>query len=221
MIRACRYCASPKIANNLGQPAQIAAIQAAQGQGQPGSLQRFQTEARAGALSTELEKQNWGRQDVTGGADSARDIVAPTVADDVAKGYTGGAGKNSDLDNTLALSTRFVNRMDPMWKNSEKIKPISGYQDIVCHGDKTGFSYLDLDGNEINMTPRQFVEILKNSPVYEGRPIRLISCEAGADGAITAQYMASQLGVPVLAPTDIVYVYPDGAMKVGKYNTGK
>ena len=91
MIRACRYCASPKIANNLGQPAQIAAIQAAQNQGQPGSLQRFQTEARAEALSTELEKQNWGGQDVTGGADSARDIVAPTVADDVAKGYTGGA----------------------------------------------------------------------------------------------------------------------------------
>ena len=63
MIRACRYCASPKIANNLGQPAQIAAIQAAQNQGQPGSLQRFQTEARAEALSTELEKQNWGGQE--------------------------------------------------------------------------------------------------------------------------------------------------------------
>ena len=137
------------------------------------------------------------------------------------RGYTEGAGNNFDPDNALALSTRFVNKMDPMWKNSESIKPISGYQDIVCHGDKTGFSYLDLNGNEINMTPREFAEILKNSPVYEGQPIRLISCEAGADGSITAQYMANQLGVPVLAPTDIVYVYPDGVMKVGKYNTGR
>jgi hypothetical protein len=110
--------------------------------------------------------------------------------------------------------------MDPMWKNSDNIKPIEGYQDIVCHGDTIGFSYKDLNGNEISLTPREFAEILKNSPVYEGGPIRLISCEAGANGSITAQYMADQLGVPVLAPTDVVYVYPDGVMKVGKYDTG-
>ncbi|MEM5770935.1 MAG: hypothetical protein AAGU32_22030 [Bacillota bacterium] len=95
-----------------------------------------------------------------------------------------GAGETFDTDNALALSTRFVNKMDPIWKNSENIKPINGYQDIVCHVDKTGFSYLNLNGNEINMTPREFAEILKNSPVYEGQPIRLISCEAGADGSL-------------------------------------
>jgi hypothetical protein len=130
-------------------------------------------------------------------------------------------GEAYDPYNALALSTRFVNKMDPMWKNSEKIQPIDGYQDIVCHGDRTGFSYLDLDGNEINLSPREFAEILKNSPVFEGRPVRLISCQAGAEGSINAQYMANQLNVPVLAPTDIVYVYPDGVMIVGKYNTGR
>ncbi len=124
-------------------------------------------------------------------------------------------------DKALELATRFLNKMDPLWENAEKIKPIKGYQDIVCHGDKTGFSYLDLDGNELYMTPREFADILKNSPVYEGRPIRLISCEAGANGSFTAQYVANQLGVPVLAPTDRVYVYPDGIMKVGKYDTGR
>ena len=50
-----------------------------------------------------------------------------------------GGGETFDPNNALALSTRFVNKMDPMWKNSENIKPINGYQDIVCHGDKTGF----------------------------------------------------------------------------------
>jgi filamentous hemagglutinin len=111
--------------------------------------------------------------------------------------------------------------MDPMWKNSGNIKRLVGIRTLLCHGDKTGFSYLDLNGNEINMTPRDFAEILKNSPVYDGQPIRLISCEAGADGSITAQYYGKSTRVPVLAPTDIVYVYPDGVMKVGKYNTGR
>ena len=133
------------------------------------------------------------------------------------------AGVSLDLDNVLTLSTRFLNKMDPMWKNSGNIKPIEGYRDIVCHGNTTGFAYKDLDGNEINMTPREFAEILKNSPVFEGGPIRLISCQAGADSSFTAQYVANRLGVDVLAPTDTVFVYPDGEIIIGpdKYhNTG-
>jgi hypothetical protein len=75
--------------------------------------------------------------------------------------------------------------------------------------------YLDLDGNEINLSPREFAEILKNSPVFEGKPVRLISCEAGAKGSINAQYLANNLGVDVLAPTDTVFIYPNGEMFVG------
>lgn len=138
-------------------------------------------------------------------------------------GQTEGIEDDANFENVLTLSTRFLNKMDPMWKNSKNIKPIEGYQDIVCHGDKTGFSYKDLDGNEINLTPREFAEILKNSSVFEGRPVRLISCQSGADGSFTAQYIANQLGVDVLAPTDTVFVYPDGEMVVGpsiKENTG-
>ncbi len=135
-------------------------------------------------------------------------------------GQEAGSEYNINSENVLTLSARFLNKMDLMWKNSKNIKPIEGYQDIICHGDKESFSYKDLDGNEINLTPREFAEILKNSPVFEGGPVRLISCQAGAVDSFTAQYIANQLGVSVLAPTDIVYVYPDGEMKVGKYNTG-
>jgi hypothetical protein len=133
----------------------------------------------------------------------------------VPKGYNEGAGKSLDSDNVLTLSTRFLNKMDPMWKNSENIKPIKGYQDIVCHGDTSGFSYKDLNGNEIHMTPREFADVLKNSPVFEGKPVRLISCEAGAEGSINAQYLANHLGVDILAPSDTVFVYPNGEMFVG------
>ena len=125
-----------------------------------------------------------------------------------------------EAGNSLELSTRFLNKNDPLWKNADNIKPIDGYQDIVCHGDKFSLVFKNADGIEVNVSVQEFSEILKNSPVYEGKPIRLISCETGADGAISAQYLANYLGVEVIAPTDIVYVYPDGAMKIGKNDTG-
>jgi hypothetical protein len=118
-------------------------------------------------------------------------------------------------ERALSLSTRFLNKMDPLWENAGKIKPIEGFQDIVCHGDKIGFIWKNADGVEVTVSAKEFADILKSSPVYNGGPIRLISCETGADGAITAQYVAKYLDVDVMAPTDIVHVYPDGEMIIG------
>jgi len=72
----------------------------------------------------------------------------------------------------------------------------------------------------VNVSVKEFAEILQNSPVYNGGPIRLISCETGAEGAVSAQYLANYLNVEVIAPTDIVYVYPDGDMIIGLDNSG-
>lgn len=123
-------------------------------------------------------------------------------------------------ERALSLSTRFLNQSDPLWKNAANIKPIEGYQDIICHGDKLGFVWKDANGVESTVSINEFAEILKSSPVYKGGPIRLISCETGADDAIAAQYLAKNLGVEVIAPSDIVYVYEDGTMKIGINNTG-
>lgn len=43
----------------------------------------------------------------------------------------------------------------------------------------------------------------------------MISCQSGAVDSFTAQYVANQMGVDVLAPTDIVIVYPDGEIFIG------
>ena len=121
----------------------------------------------------------------------------------------------SDIIKAEPLSTRFVNSSEGLFKNSEKIKPIEGYEDIVIHGDKTGFAYHDKNGNEMHYTVREFADILKNSNVYNGGNIRLISCETGADGATAAQSLAEQLNVTVMAPSNTVWVMPDGAMSIG------
>lgn len=113
------------------------------------------------------------------------------------------------------VSTRFVNSSEKLYENAKNIKPIKGYEDIVIHGDKTGFSYKDKNGKEYVYTVREFAEILKESNVYNGGNIRLVSCETGAEGAVTAQALANQLNVSILAPTDIAWVMPNGKIIIG------
>jgi len=132
-----------------------------------------------------------------------------------------GAAEAADIiaevgeERALSLSTRFLNQSDPLWKNAANIKPIDGYQDIIVHGDKYSFVYKDANEIECNVSVKEFAEILKNSPVYNGGSIRLVSCETGASDAITAQYLANYLGEEVMAPTNIVWVYQDGEMIIG------
>lgn len=116
---------------------------------------------------------------------------------------------------TVAASPRFLQKIDVLYKNAQRIKPIDGYEDIVVHSDKFGFIFMDADGNESNVSVAEFANILKKSDIYHGGNIRLIACESAADGAITAQALADILHVEILAPSDIVYVDPEGNMTIG------
>lgn len=118
-------------------------------------------------------------------------------------------------------SPRFLNKHDDLFRNSENIKPIEGYEDIVVHGDLYSFIFKDADGKESNVPVKEFADMLRKSPTYKGGNIRLVSCETAAEGAITAQALADELGVTVLAPNDVVLVYPDGKMIIGLTGGGK
>ena len=117
-------------------------------------------------------------------------------------------------------SPRFLNKNDNLFKNAQNIKPLDGYEDIVVHGDPYSFIFKDSNGKESYVSFKEFADILRSSPVYNGADIRLISCETAAEGSVTAQALANELGVTVLAPTDIVGVYPDGEMFVGLTGEG-
>lgn len=101
-----------------------------------------------------------------------------------------------------------------MYQNSKKIEPIKGYEDVVVHGDMYGFVFKNTDGIESVVSVHEFADILKESGLYNGGDIRLISCETGKPGALTAQGLANKLEVNVLAPTDVVYIFGDGRMIV-------
>ena len=98
--------------------------------------------------------------------------------------------ENRGIIRAEPLSIRFVNSLDSLYNNSKS-------------------------GKELYYTVREFAEILKSSGLYQGGNIRLISCETGADGATTAMSLAEQLNVKVIAPSNIVWVMPDGTMTIG------
>ncbi|MFI6474106.1 hypothetical protein ACIBL5_28040 [Streptomyces sp. NPDC050516] len=103
--------------------------------------------------------------------------------------------------------------------NREFTARLDGYHDVIVHGNDKGFfmpgrknaAGVDFPPGEVH--PSHIVEAIRNNPSYKGGPIRLISCHTGRirDGITdipAAQQLANELGVPVMAPTDEVGIYP-------------
>lgn len=111
-----------------------------------------------------------------------------------------------DNSNTARLSSIFVNSNDQLSQNAKKIKPLEGYSDIIMHGSPTELLAYDNDGAELLYSAKEAAELIRNSREFCGKPIRLIACQAGALKDGIAQQLADELGVNVLAPTEIVNV---------------
>lgn len=127
--------------------------------------------------------------------------------------------------NTAEPLSRYLNSSEDLYENAKKVKPIDGYEDIFIHGDKFGFAIKDLNGEEHDYySVREFADILREDPNYHGGAIRLLACEAGAEGGTAAQNMANLLNVNILAPTDVLWVDFDGSLVIGPdqwTNTGE
>lgn len=111
-----------------------------------------------------------------------------------------------------SASPTYVSRSDLLYKHAEQIKPLKGYEDVVVHGDEIGFVFRDANGVDSALSVLEFAQILRSTPTYHGGSIRLISCDTGAPNAVTAQALANELRVVVLAPSKAVFVAPDGEM---------
>lgn len=135
--------------------------------------------------------------------------------EDFRRKYMPASIANSENSGIISAS-RYFNSSDILYEYSKKVKPIDGYEDIAIHGDWSGFSINDSNGNEIeSYTPKEFAEILKEDPNYHGGNVRLLSCETGSKGAVAAQQLADALNVDVLAPTDVLFIDFNGKMTIG------
>lgn len=106
----------------------------------------------------------------------------------------------------------FTSKLDNLNKYAEKIEPIEGYTDIVGHGDPFSMVFRDADGNESNVSAKEFADILEKGGIYQGGKIRLIACQTGAGDGVVPTYLAKRFNTEVLAPTEIVNVDSEGKM---------
>lgn len=66
-----------------------------------------------------------------------------------------------------------------------------------------------MDDEAWTYTGIEAADMIRNSQAFNGQNIRLISCQTGANGENSiAQQIADELGVDVMAPTEIVTVEP-------------
>ena len=135
-----------------------------------------------------------------------------------------GVGKEKDLTNSqnggnidveeIAQASIYSSKSTLLYKNAKNIKPIEGYFDVTCHSDGLAFYYTNDLGEETKFDVLKMAKYIRKDHTYvEGTPIRLISCSAGNE--ILAQTLANRLNTNVMAPTDIVNIYPDGELKLG------
>lgn len=93
-----------------------------------------------------------------------------------------------------------------------------GFFDFAAHGAPDKILY---GSSENKMTAREVAKIIRHNEAYHGQKVRLLSCSTGSSEDGFAQQLANALGVEIEAPNDILFVFPNGKMKIGKDGTGK
>lgn len=105
----------------------------------------------------------------------------------------------------------YVVKTEKLYENALKIEPIEGFEDFVSHGDPYSIVFRDANGNETNVSAKEFGDILEANG-YSGQKMRLIACQTGAGDGLIPTYIAKRFDTEVIAPTEIVNVDFDGNM---------
>lgn len=139
-----------------------------------------------------------------------------------------GAGIHGGFGSTygskaISLSPTYAGDENNLKTAAKWIKPKSGYTDIVVHGSP---DHVEIKrGNEwVKIDHRTLARMYKGDKGYTKEPVRLISCETGKDVNGFAQNLANKLGRKVIAPSDTVWIHPNGRMTIGpnaRTDTGK
>ena len=92
------------------------------------------------------------------------------------------------------------------------VKPQAGMHDVVIHGSPGPGGGFVRDGASVGAD--EVAASIRANPNYGGGPVRLISCYAACNGS--AQALATELDVEVVAPDWKVYLWPNGDLSVGR-----
>lgn len=118
--------------------------------------------------------------------------------------------KYGKTSNMATASKIYTDKDDLLYINGQKIKPKEGYDDRVMHGTSNSVEYTTNNGQKVDVSAKEFADILKASPDYNGEDIRLLSCSTGKEDDGFAQQLADELNINVLAPTEKLRVDDNG-----------
>ena len=117
----------------------------------------------------------------------------------------------SIIDYLGCLDINLFNQSDSLYLNANKI--VTGGVSVAGHGNKNGlYDYRSDPQNGKYISPNELANMIKSAPGYNDKPVWLIGCNVGSGDY--AQQVADILGMTVFAPTDLVWIYPDGTMIV-------
>lgn len=139
-------------------------------------------------------------------------------------GFHGGFG-NTYGAQAISASPVYVGKGkgEELARFAKSIKPEPGYTDVVIHGTPNSVAIMH-NGKWVYLDQRRLSTMLKHDKEFsKNKAIRLISCSTGANTAGFAQNLANKLGVKVKAPSDTLWVFPNGKMRIGPnqfMNTG-
>ena len=127
------------------------------------------------------------------------------------------SAKTVDVDRVLLAGSD-----DGLRLAAKLVPPGPGSLDVFVHGTLDGFVVFR-NGEKVSLEPRQVAEFIKKQGL-KFKKIRLLACNSGGHPKGAAQHLANKLGVPVEAPTDKLWIHPDGTLTIGPVpnrNTGK
>ena len=103
---------------------------------------------------------------------------------------------------------------DEFLTNASRATPNPGVLDVAVHG-----SPVNVEIGSATVNHRVLARLIEQNSEFTGQPIRLLSCETGCLPRGFAQNLSNKLGVPVSAPNDIIWAYPDGQLTIGQWPT--
>ncbi len=125
-------------------------------------------------------------------------------------GYHGGFG--STAGGYVAGDAYLMGKTETFRKyisNRKDVDP-GGKFDIIAHGTATEME-IEHNGEKMMINARTAARMIRKMPGYkEGRPIRILACNAGARGKGFAQNLANKLGVTVYAPNNYLWANSNG-----------
>ena len=130
-------------------------------------------------------------------------------------GFYGIRAPTATIKEAAPGPANFMGNTDLFFKNASKRTDVDpdGFFDVIAHGSTQKIEITTPNGT-VMADQRVVSRLIENNPGYSGQAIRLLSCDTGACDAGFAQNLANKMGVPVKAPTNLVWAYPNGMMVV-------